>query len=66
MSFYECNSVDGENVYEAFETLVKMILEKKSENKQTDTIIKIDENRNSEQIKNEKVQDSQNKGGCDC
>ena len=66
LSFYECNSVDGENVYEAFETLVKMILEKKSENKQTDTIIKIDENGNSEQIKNEKVQDSQNKGGCDC
>ncbi len=64
--FYECNSVDGENVHEAFESLVKMILEEKNKNKnkETDTALKIEDKRSSEQRQNESSRDR--KEGCVC
>ncbi len=65
-AFYECNSVDGENVHEAFESLVKMILEEKNKNKnkETDTALKIEDKRSSEQRQNESSRDR--KEGCVC
>ena len=67
-AFYECNSVDGENVHEAFESLVKMILEEKNKNKnkETDTAIKIEEKRSSEQRQNESSREGGENSGCIC
>ncbi len=66
--FYECNSVDGENVHEAFESLVKMILEEKNKNKnkETDTALKIEDKRFSEQRQNESGGKGGENSGCNC
>ena len=61
--FYECNSVDGENVDEAFESLVKMILEEKNKNKnkQNDIAIKIEGQNFSEQRQNKIGQEGEDR-----
>jgi small GTP-binding protein len=67
-AFYECNSVDGENVDEAFESLVKMILEEKNKNKnkETDTALKIEDKIFSEQRQNESSKKGGENSGCIC